>query len=73
MTTTPGRESHRELLSADEAAEMAGVSRRSWWRYVSSGKAPAAIRLGGSVRWRSSELAKWIEAGCPSCRREGSD
>jgi predicted DNA-binding transcriptional regulator AlpA len=62
----------RELLSAAESAEMAGVAKRSWWRYVSSGKAPAPVRLGGVVRWRKSELAEWISAGCPRVRKEVS-
>jgi len=60
----------RELLTAKESAEMAGVAKRSWWRYVSSGKAPAPVRLGGVVRWRKSELAEWIAAGCPRVRKE---
>ena len=60
----------RELLSAAESAEMAGVAKRSWWRYVSSGKAPAPVRLGGAVRWRRSELAEWIAAGCPRVRKQ---
>ncbi len=60
----------RELLTAAEAAEVAGVAKRSWWRYVSSGKAPAPVRLGGAVRWRRSELAEWIAAGCPRVRKE---
>lgn len=60
----------RELLTAQQAAEMAGVARRSWWRYCSSGRAPAPVRLGGSVRWRRTELAAWIAAGCPRVRGE---
>lgn len=60
----------RELLTAAESAEVAGVAKRSWWRYVSSGKAPAPVRLGGAVRWRRSELAEWIAAGCPRVRKE---
>ena len=60
----------RELLTAKESAEMAGVAKRSWWRYVSAGKAPAPVRLGGVVRWRKSELAEWIAAGCPRVRKE---
>lgn len=59
----------RELLTAAEAAEVAGVAKRSWWRYVSSGKAPAPVRLGGAVRWRRSELAEWIQGGCPRVRK----
>ena len=59
----------RELLTAAESAELAGGGKRSWWRYVSSGRAPAPVRLGGVVRWRRSELAEWITAGCPRVRK----
>jgi prophage regulatory protein len=69
MRATLDSESLRELLSADEAATMAGVAKRSWWRYVSAGRAPAPVRLGGVVRWRKSELAEWIAAGCPRVRK----
>lgn len=65
-------EALRELLSADEAATMAGVGRRTWWRYVSSGKAPGPVRLGGVVRWRKTELAAWIAAGCPRARKDAA-
>jgi prophage regulatory protein len=70
MKATLDPEHLRELLTAAESAEMAGVAKRSWWRYVSSGKAPAPVRLGGAVRWRRSELAEWIAAGCPRVRKE---
>jgi predicted DNA-binding transcriptional regulator AlpA len=56
---------HAELISAADAARMTGCQRRSWFRYVASGKAPSAIRLGGKVLWRRSDLVAWIEAGCP--------
>jgi len=69
MKATLDPEHLRELLSAAESAEMAGVAKRSWWRYVSSGKAPAPVRLGGAVRWRRAELAEWIAAGCPRVRK----
>ena len=69
MKATLDPEHLRELLSAAESAEMAGVAKRSWWRYVSSGKAPAPVRLGGTVRWRRAELAEWIAAGCPRVRK----
>lgn len=59
----------RELLTAVESAEMAGVAKRTWWRFVSSGRAPAPVRLGGAVRWRRNELAEWIQAGCPRVRK----
>lgn len=70
MKTTLDPEHLRELLTAAESADMAGVAKRSWWRYVSSGRAPAPVRLGGAVRWRRSELAEWIAAGCPRVRKQ---
>jgi predicted DNA-binding transcriptional regulator AlpA len=70
MKATLDPEHLRELLTAAESADMAGVAKRSWWRYVSSGKAPAPVRLGGAVRWRRSELAEWIAAGCPRVRKQ---
>lgn len=70
MKATIDPEYLRELLTAAEAAEVAGVAKRSWWRYVSSGRAPAPVRLGGAVRWRRSELAEWITAGCPRVRKQ---
>lgn len=69
MRYEPRLEHLRELLSAAESAEMAGVAKRSWWRYVSSGRAPAPVRLGGAVRWRRAELAEWIQSGCPRVRK----
>jgi prophage regulatory protein len=62
----------RELLSADEAATMCGLGRRTWWRYVTAGKAPGPVRLGGVVRWRRTELAAWIAAGCPRFRKDAA-
>jgi prophage regulatory protein len=53
-----------ELVNAATAAAIAGVSRRSWWRFVADGKAPPPIRLGGCVRWRVAELNNWISNGC---------
>jgi prophage regulatory protein len=64
-----------ELIRAAEAAHLCGVAKRTWWRLVSSGRAPAPIRLGGSVRWRRAELSDWIAGGCKPVRtiRKGGD
>lgn len=70
MKVTLGNDSFRELLSAAESAEMAGVGKRTWWRYVSGRRAPAPVRFGGVVRWRRSEVLAWIAAGCPRCGKE---
>lgn len=53
------------LLSAEAVARRLDVSVRTLWRLRSSGKVPEPIRLGGSVRWKASEIHAWIDAGCP--------
>ena len=30
-----------------------------------AGRLPAALRIGGSKRWRLSEICEWVKAGCP--------
>ena len=57
--------SQAELLSARESAALCGVSVRQWWRWDSSGKVPAAVKIGSTKRWRRDELRQWIDAGCP--------
>lgn len=54
------------LLSAKEVADVLGVSKRQIFRLKSSGKIPAPVRVGGSVRFRLSDIEKWIEWGCCS-------
>jgi predicted DNA-binding transcriptional regulator AlpA len=61
-----------QLLTASEAATHLRISKRSWWRLVSAGKAPEPVRLGGAVLWRQAELSAWIAAGCPTVRHEKS-
>src|SRR5262245_43210759 len=31
-----------------------------------AGRLPAALRVGGSKRWRYADIALWVEMGCPS-------
>ena len=55
------------LLSAKAVADVLGVSKRQIFRLNSNGgKIPAPVRIGGSVRWRRSDIEKWIEWGCCS-------
>jgi excisionase family DNA binding protein len=53
-----------QLLTPKEVAELLRVSKRQVSRLASSGKIPAAVRVGGSVRYRHRDVARWIEAGC---------
>lgn len=31
-----------------------------------AGRLPAAVRIGGSKRWRVADVMAWVEMGCPS-------
>ena len=54
-----------KLLSAEAVGKMLSLSRRQIFRLNSSGKIPAPIRIGGSVRWAESTIAQWLKAGAP--------
>ena len=57
------------LISAEEAATLLGIGRRTFYRLHSSGRVPLPVRLGGTVRWRLEELRRWTQAGCPPRRK----
>ena len=54
-----------ELWNIKQVKMPTGLSERTLWRLNDSGKIPACIRLGRSVKWRRSDILKWIELGCP--------
>jgi len=54
------------LMTADDLAAALRISTRTLWRLRSASKLPQSIRLGGSVRWRASDIEAWIAAGCPA-------
>jgi predicted DNA-binding transcriptional regulator AlpA len=58
-----------ELLTTPEAAKLAGVGERTWWRWSRSGLAPRPISIGlgtrPAVRYRRSDVMQWIASGCP--------
>ena len=61
-----------ELVKTPEAAKMANVGERTWWRWSHDGTAPPPIKLGngkqGAVRYRRSEIMQWISDGCPKIK-----
>lgn len=54
------------LLTAEQTAELLGISVRHVHKLNREEKIPAPVRLGGSVRWRREEVERWVEAGSPS-------
>lgn len=55
-----------ELLRDLDVAAAGKFSRRHVHKLNSTAQIPAPIRIGRCLRWRSSDIAKWIELGCPS-------
>ena len=49
------------LLTAREGARELGCSIPTWWRWVSNGTLPKAVKLGGMSRWPRSEVLAVIE------------
>lgn len=57
--------SEPELIRADHAARLCGVSRVTWLRWRSAGKIPDPIRIGRTVLWSKTDIVRWIAARCP--------
>jgi prophage regulatory protein len=53
------------LVTARTAAEMCGISLRTWRTWDAAGRIPRPVRIGRSTRWGVDELRAWIGAGCP--------
>jgi len=43
-------------LSASQVAKRFGVSKDTIWRWKREGKFPKGVKIGGSTRWRLSDL-----------------
>jgi len=50
-----------EVLTMDEAAERARISRRFLNYQIAAGAGPAVTRIGGVVRIRDDQLQAWLE------------
>lgn len=55
-----------QLLAVRDVANTLKVSPRQIWKLLSSGRMPAPLRLGRSVRWRSEDIDEFVRLGCPS-------
>ena len=60
-----------ELLDVRQLAELLQLSKRTLYRLADCGAMPRGLRLGGSRRWRRSEIQRWLDAGCPRCDERG--
>ena len=71
MPTDPPTAIVPELLTTAEAARLAGVGERTWWRWSRSGLAPRPILLGNgprpACRYSRAAILRWISEACPRC------
>ena len=54
------------LGAMPEVARALGLSTRTVRRLWQTGKLPAPIRLGGSLRWDMAALREWLAKGAPA-------
>lgn len=54
-----------QLITVKALAKILSVSERTIHRFNSSGKIPAPLHIGGSLRFRVCEIDVWIDADCP--------
>jgi prophage regulatory protein len=54
-----------QLLSAKQLGALLGLSKRQIFRLSSCSKLPKPVRIGGSVRWAQTTIAKWLQVGAP--------
>jgi excisionase family DNA binding protein len=48
------------LLTAEDLAELLGVSLRSIWRRINDGTVPKPVRIGRLVRWHRQTIERWL-------------
>jgi predicted DNA-binding transcriptional regulator AlpA len=55
-----------QLLDVHDLSRLLKRSQASLWRDHENGAIPKGLRIGKrAIRWRASEISKWLEAGCP--------
>ena len=56
-----------KLLTAQAVGVKLSLSKRAVFRMRSAGLICAPLKCGqGAIRWRLSDIEKWIALGCPS-------
>ncbi len=49
-----------DLLTVNDVAKRMKLSTRSIWRLVYAGSIVSPIKIGGSIRWRSTDFNHWL-------------
>jgi len=54
------------LLNAKQVGLILGISSRSVFRLRACGKLPPAVKVGGALRFKHSDILEWIAMDCCS-------
>ena len=57
------------LLDVGAVAALLSCSTRHVYRLSDAGRMPAPMKLGALSRWNRRAILDWLDAGCPSPRR----
>lgn len=50
-------------MTVQEVAARLAIAVRTCWKWTASGMLPRPLKLGSAVRWRSSDIDRFIETG----------
>lgn len=60
-------QTEEKMLTAQAIAEKLSLSKRAIFRLRSAGLICSPVKVGaGAIRWRQSDIEKWIAMGCCS-------
>lgn len=59
------------LLTVNDVLAIVQLGRSTWFRLVSSGKAPLPVKIGRTSRWPLNVIEEWIATGCPPRWKQG--
>ena len=54
-----------QLWDAKTFGQRLSLSKRQIFRLNSFGKIPAPVKIGGSIRWKISDVELWLKWDCP--------
>lgn len=60
------------LIDAETAAELLSLAPRTVSKHTATGAIPS-LKIGGSRRYRTSELLAWLNADCPTNANAGEE
>lgn len=50
------------LLTRSQVEQRCAISRSQIYKRLSAGEFPEPVRVGAGVRWRTDDIASWIQA-----------